>query len=228
MATSGNTSWELNRNEIITMAYAKLGIPGEGNSLSTSQITDGATALNSVIALAVTNGMPLWKRTTSSQTPSVSSQVYTISDAIKIAGVFLRDTDGTQYELKNKSLYDFMKLPRGSIGIPVHWTWQPSIQGGTVSIWPLTSDSTTVSNKTIQIVYQKEFDGFTTSTETLDFPAYWTLALVYKTAIILAPDNGIPLEDRKALMNEAKEYWSEASGYGDEDGSLFVQPERSF
>jgi len=225
MGTSGNTLWELTRDQSIANAFAKIGIPGEGNTLSASQISDGATALNMVVAMAVTDGMPLWKRTIETVTPSTTSQVYTISNAIKIAGVFLRDSSGVEYELQNKSLYDFLKLPRDSIGVPVHWSYQPSIQGGTVSIWPTTSDSSTVTNKTIKIVYQKEFDGFTAASETFDFPAYWLPALVYKTAVLLAPEYGVPKEDREALRQEATEYWKRASDYGDEDGSFFIQPE---
>lgn len=225
MATSGNTSWELNRDQLITRAYAKIGIPGEDNTLTAAQLSDGAQALNSVIALAVTDGMPLWKRTVAVQTPSTTSQVYTLSNAIKVSAVFLKDNSGTQYELTNRSLYDFRRLPTNSVGVPVHWTWQPSIQGSTVSIWPLTSDSSTVSTKTLQIIYQREFDGFTSASETLDFPAYWSLAMVYKTAVLLAPEHGVPLEDRKMLQQEAALYWKTASDYGDEDGSFFFQPE---
>lgn len=227
MSTSGYTAWERTRNELIESAYRKIGIPGEGNTLSTAQYTDGNEALNSVIALAVTDGMPLWKRTTYPATPSTTSQVYTLSNAVKVAAVFLRDSDGVQYEIHNKSLYDFNRLPRNAVGVPVHWTWAPSIEGGTVSIWPLTSDSTTVTNKTIQIIYQKEFDGFdNTTTDTLDFPSYWSLAIVYKTSLVLAPEYGVPLEDRKALGTEAAVYWNQASSYGDEDGSLYIQPNR--
>jgi len=210
---------------LIEASYRKLGIPGEGNTLSTEQYTDGLEALNSVIALAQTDGMPLWKRTTSTQTPSATSQVYTLANAVKIAAVFLRDTDGVQYELQNKSLYDFLRLPHSSQQVPVAWTWAPSIEGGTVSIWPYTSDTTTIANKTIEIIYQKEFDGFSaTTTHTPDFPAYWTPALVYKTAVMLAPESGLSLEDRKALLQESAMYWKQASDYGDEDGSFYIQP----
>ena len=225
MTTSTDTSWELTRNQLISRAFAKLGIPGEDNSLTTTQISDGAEILNSVIALAVTDGMPLWKRTTASETLSTTTQVYTLSDAIKIAGVYLLDSGGTQYELLEKSLYDFMRLPQTGAGIPVHWTWQPSIQGGTVSLWPLTSDSSSVSSKTLKIVYQKEFYDFTASTETLDFPAFWTLAIIYKLAVLLAPEYGVPLQDRQQLKAEALEYWTQASGYGDENGSFYIQPD---
>jgi hypothetical protein len=226
MTTSGSTSWELTRNQIIEQMYAKLGIPGEGNTLTATQYTDGATALNAVIALAVTDGMPLWKRTTEALTLSTTSQVYTLSNAIKVFAVYVRDSDGVQYEIENKSLYDFNNLPRSNNGTPVHWTFQPSIQGGTISLWPLTSDSTTATTKTCQVVYQKEFDNFTASTETPDFPAYWTLALIYKTAVVLAPDVGLPLADRQELKQQAKEYWELASNAGDEDGSFYIQPRR--
>jgi hypothetical protein len=228
MATSGNTSWERTRDQLITRAYAKIGIPGEDNTLTATQISDGAESLNAVIALAVTDGMSLWKRTVATLSPSASSQVYTLSDAVTVSAVFLRDTNGTQYELQNKSLYDFRRLSTTSAGVPVHWTWQPLLQGSTISIWPPTSDSSTVSTKTLQVVYQKEFDGFTASGETPDFPAYWTLALIYKTAVLLAPEHGIPLEDRKMLQQEAALYWKTASDYGDEGGSIYFQPERMF
>jgi hypothetical protein len=228
MATSGNTSWELTRDQLVVRAFAKIGIPGENNILITEQQTAGQEALNSVIALAVTDGMPLWKRTTQQVTPSTTSQVYTVSDAVKITTVYIRDSSGVQYELVNKSLYDFMRLPRGSVGVPVHWTWQANIQGGSVSIWPLTSDSSTVATKTLQIVYQKEFDGFVSSTDTLDFPSYWTPAIIYQTALMLAPEYGVPLQDRQTLRQEAQGYWAQASGYGDEGGSLFIQPEKRF
>lgn len=228
MSTSGSTSWELTRNEIIERAYAKLGIPGEGNTLSTEQYTDGATALNSVINLAITDGMPLWKRITEALTLSTTSQIYTLSNATKVFGVYVRDSDGVQYEIKNKSLYDFYNLPRSNKGVPVHWMYQPSIQGGTLSLWPLTSDATTAANKTVQVVYQKEFDSFTASGETPDFPAYWIPALIYKTAVMLAPEVGLPLNDRVALKGEAKEYWDMASSYGDEEGSFSIQPETGF
>lgn len=228
MATSGNTAWELNRDDIIAAAYRKIGIPGEDNTLSAIQIEDGAEALNSVIALAVTDGMPLWKRTTETLTPSTTSQIYTLSNAIKVAQVSLQDSGGTKYDLISKSLYDFNRLPINSIGVPVHWTFQPSIQGGTLSIWPLTSDASTVSTKTIKVVYQKEFDGFTNSTETMDFPAYWSLAIIYRLAVILAPEHGVPIADRQILEKEAGMYWGQASSYSDEDGSLLIQPERRY
>jgi hypothetical protein len=226
MATSNNTTWEVTVLQMITRAYAKIGIPGEGNALTAPQLADGLEALNSIIALAVTDGMPLWKRLTTFLTPSLTNQVYNLPSAAKVAEVFLLDDGGTQWELGWKSLYDFNQLPTDTQSVPVYWTFQPLLQGGTISFWPLKSDATTVSTKTIKVVYQREFDGAFSLSETLDFPAYWTLALVYQTAVQLAPEHGVPIEDRRLLIAEADKYWAQASDYGDEDGSIFIQPER--
>lgn len=227
MTTSSNTSWELTRNQIIEAAYRKLGVPGEDNTLSTSQYNDGAQALNSVVALLNADGMPLWKRTTTNVVPSTTSQVYTLTDAIKVAQVSLYDiTSGVKYDLGQKSLYDFNRLPQGAVGVPVNYTFAPAIQGGTVSIWPLTSDSGTVTNKRIYIVYQKEFDGFTASGETLDFPQHWHQAIIYELALSLAPEVGLGLQDRQELRGQANTFRQIASQYGDEDGSIYFAPDR--
>lgn len=228
MSTSGNIAWELNRNEIIEAAYRKIGIPGEGNTLTSTQYTDGAQALNAIVAMACTDGMALWKRTTTTLIPSTGTQEYTITGAVKVSQVVLRDiSSGSQYELEPKVLNDFLRLPNGTSGVPVSWIWEPSITGGTLKIWPNTSDASTVSGKRLIVTYQKEFDGFTsTTTDTLDFPAYWTQAIIYALASALAPENGVPINDRGVLMQEAKLYWDKASDYGDDDGSLFIQPHR--
>lgn len=224
MPTSGSTTWELTTQQMVERAYAKLGIPGEGNTISSTQLADGITALNMAIQLAMTDGMPLWKRTILDETPSATNQTYTVSLATKIVTVYLLDSGGTQYELQGKSLYDFMRLPTTSIGIPVHWTATQSIQGWSVSIWPPTSDSGTISTKTIRIVYQKEIENAVSASDTLDFPAYWDAALVYRTAQILAPEYGVPLQDRGLLAKEADMMWDMAKGYDDDVGSLLIQP----
>jgi hypothetical protein len=223
MATSGNTSWELNRNEIIEACYRKLGVLAQGQSASTEQLTHATQALNSLIVLFKTDGMPLWKRTEVSVTLVDGTSTYTISNAVKVAQVVLVATEGsTQYELQNVSLYDFNRLPQGdeTEGTPVHYTYQPKIQDGTLRVWP-TPDSGAATNYTLKVVIQKEFDGFISSTDTPDFPPYWTDALIYGLAVRMAPENGVPLEDRQFLRTEAKEYFDAASDYGDEDGSLY-------
>ena len=213
----------LNRNELIEAAMRKVGALADGQTPSTTQYTNAAQALNAVVNLLSTDGMPLWKRVTQTITPVLSTKDYTITDSLKIAQVVLKDTtSGVQYDLIEKSEYDFNRLTSISTGLPVHYMFQPAIDGGTMSIWPL-PDANTVSSKQLLVIKQKEFDNFSASTDTMDFPAYWTQAVIYYLAIAIAPEFGLPLQDRQLLLKEAKEYKDMASGYGDEDGSLYIQ-----
>lgn len=226
MATSGNTSFELNRDQIVEAAYRKIGYLALDQALDAGSLTVGVQALNAAVMMCQTDGMPIWKRTTTTVVPSTTSQVYTVDSAVKIAQVVLSDTfSGTRYDLIEKSLYDFNRLPQGDTGIPVHYTAQKTINGYTVSIWPILADSGSAATKTIGIVYQREFDGFFAAGDTPDFPQYWTQALIYTLAVSLAPESGLPLQDRQMLNAEAKEYRKMANDYGDEDGSLYVMPD---
>jgi len=223
MTTSNNTTWDQSRNQIIESALRKLGILQEGQVVSTSEYTVGTQALNAVVMLLATKGMPLWKRTQVIITLT-STKTYTISNAIKLAQVTLVDIGGTQYDLIEKSLYDYNRLPNNSTGVPVHYTYQPKIQDGTLNIWPL-PDAGSITTKTLKVTYQKEFDGFFNSTETPDFPSYWIQPIIYRLAATLAPEYGVPLQDRQLLLKEAEMYETMAEGYGDEDGSVYFQPD---
>lgn len=227
MATSGNTSWELASTALVTAAYRKLGYLALGQTLDATSLAQGVEQLNAIIALLNVKGMPLWKRTTVALTLSATSQVYTLANAEKVAQVVLTDTQGTNYPLIEKSLYDFNRLPtNGGPGVPIHYTFTPSIQGGILSIWPLLSDTSSITYKGLSVVYQKEFDGMFSATDTIDFPSFWTMGIIYKLALALSPETGLPLQDRQMLKAEADEAIKMASDYGDEDGSLYISPTR--
>lgn len=226
MPTSANTSYESNRDNLVKAAMRKCGVLAEGETPSTEAYTNCTQALNNIVVRFATLGMPLWKRIELPVSLVLSTKDYTISNALKVAQVVLKDnTGGTQYELINKSRYDYNRLPTNSTGNPVHWTFNPNLENGTLSIWPA-PDAGAVASKTIVVVYQKEFDGFVSSTDTPDFPSYWTDAIIYELAVNISPEYGVPLQDRQQLKMEAKAYLDQAQGYGDEETSLFIQPER--
>lgn len=226
MATSGNTSWELQRNDIIAAAMRKIGALGKGQTPDAEDYTNGSQALNSLITLFATDGMPLWKRTETTVALVDGQQNYTLNSSLKLTQVVLQSlTSDVSYELTEKSLYDFNQLPTSDGSLPVHYTYTPGISNGTLRFWP-TPDSTAASEYQAVAIYQKKFDGFFSATDTPDFPSYWTEALIYGLAVRLAPEFGVPLQDRQLLIKEAQMYFDMASDYGDEDGSVFFQPDR--
>lgn len=224
MATSGDTSWVMTRDTIIEAAMRKVGALALGQSASATELTKGMEALNSALRYLQTLGMPLWKRTETATTLINGTSSYTVSNAVKIPAVYLV-SGTTRYELQHKSRYDMLALPNTSGGTPVHWAATPTLNDYTVTVWP-TPDATTAANYSLVIVSQKKFDDFTSGSENPDFPAYWMDALIYQLAVRLAPEYGLPLQDRQTLKAEAKEYTDAAADFGDEDGSMFFQPER--
>lgn len=226
MATSNSTVWELTRNQLIEASLRKLGVLNKAASADSTQLSTGQTALNGVISRFNTLGMPLWKRMEQPVTLVLATANYTLTGALKATEVYLRSTTGSvQYKLQPKSEYDMNSLPYSSTGVPVSWSFTPNLaEGGILRIWPI-PDAGAVSNYSLRVITQDEFDTFTASGETPDFPAYWTDAIIYATAVSLAPEYGIPLNDRKALQQEMALYLGQAQSYGDEDGSLFFAPE---
>ena len=226
MTVSAVTNWELQRNEIIQAALRKCGVLAQGQTPSTEDYTNGTQALNALIQTLSTEGMQLWKRTTTDITPVDGTSSYTVSNVWQLAQVLLVDSGGTVIELDQKSKYDLNRLPT-STGNPVAYAYTPALENGTLTVWP-TPDSTTASTKTIRVVYQKELFTFNVSTDTPDFPAYWTEALIYGLAHRLAPEYGVPLQDRQLLREDFMRTKEAAEGYGDEGGSWYFVPERRY
>src|SRR6266478_5852651 len=100
MATSGNTTWTETRDSIIYAALRKAGALAKGQSNADYDTNDASEALNNLIVLFGTVGMPLWKRT-DYPIALTSTQIYNLPGAaIKLAQVVIQDVNGsTQYDL---------------------------------------------------------------------------------------------------------------------------------
>lgn len=228
MATSNTYSYQLTRNEIIASALRKLGVLAEGQTPSAQNYADGMMALNTAISQLRAVGMPLWARSEYTFTPTTGT--YTIGTGmtlntpfpVKLLQAFRTETNA-KIPLELMAREDFNILPTTSTGSPIKVNYQPNINYGTLSFWPSPTSSNTA---TITLVYQRPYQYFTASTETMDFPEEWYNALIYTLAVLLAPEWGVPLPDRQALKSEAKDYIEMAQMVGQEDASFFIQPER--
>jgi len=233
MSTSGITVYQINRDAIITAAIRKLGVLAEGQTPTAEAITDGSTALNMLIAQLRSIGMPLWARKTHTFNPVAAQQVYQIGIGkalnvaypIHVLQAYRMDSGSTtRINMEVIPNFNLNLYPTTSGGTPIQLSYQPFINYGEISVWP-TPDSSATSS-TITVVYQSPFQYFNSSTDTMDFPEEWYLAIVYNLATLIAPEWTIPLQDRQALAMEAAKYLEMAKENGPEDGSLFIQPNR--
>jgi hypothetical protein len=234
MATSGDTTYELTRNQFIEAAMRKCGRLAKGQSADSTDLANGMLALNSIIAEYQTLGMALWARTDYSVTLVAGQRNYTIGDGqtintpfpLKMQKVVLETvTGGSMREIFPTAYQDFRLLNTESTGVPVSYTYQPKVNLGVLSLWPL-PDATSAAAYTLQLTYQRPFEGFSAAGETPDFPQEWQNALIYNLAVALAPEYGVPLEDRKLLMQEAEKHLNTALQGSAEEASFYFQVDR--
>lgn len=228
MTTSSSYTNQLTRDQLLTAALRKLGVIAEGQTPSAANLADGQIAINAAIGQLRGLGMPLWARSEYTFTPTTNS--YTIGTGQTLDTVFpvrmlqaFRTESNARIPMELMARQDYNILPTTIGNMPLKVNYQPYINYGVVSLWPTPA---TTNTATVTLVYQRPFQYFTTGTETADFPEEWLLALIYTTAVLLAPEWGIPLADRTALKSEAKDYIETATMSGQEDASFFVQPER--
>jgi len=235
MATSGTTVFSLTRDQLLTAAVRKTGRLASGQSLTAQQLSDGMQALNTVIAYLQTIGVPLWARDSTQFPLTLDTPTYTIGTGLtinvpaplKILQAFAVNT-ATDYgvEMEIISIFDNSLAVLNTLGsLPTQLSYQPQVDAGLITIWPA-PDSVAVSDIQVKIIYQAPFEVFTAAGETMDFPKEWHLPIIYKVATILAPEYGVPLQDRRALREEGKEYLDMVESWGQEDGSMFFIPRR--
>ena len=227
MTTSSVYTFQMTRDQILTAALRKLGVIAEGQTPSSTNLTDGQFAINGAIAQLRSIGMPLWTRVEYTFTPTTS--VYAIGTGMTLDTQFpvklyqaYRTENSTKIPMELISREDFNILPANSTGSPIKINYQPFVNYGSLALWPTPSSTNTA---TVTLVYQKSFQYFTSASETADFPEEWQIPLIYTTAVLLAPEWGIPIPDRQALRAELKEYMDMAKEIGQEDASFFLQPE---
>ena len=229
MTTSNTTIFELSRDSIIAAAMRKCGVLAKGASPDAEDLTNGMQALNSLVSLFQTEGMPLWKRTQYSLSLVDGTNSYTIGVGqttntafpLKIHSALIRDSSGSAQEVIQLDRTAFNLLNTSSEGKPVQFTYQPFINYGVVKVWP-----TPDASYTMELTYTKPVDGYTSASETPDFPQEWQNALIYGLAVLLAPEYGVPLNDRSVLEKQAQKYLDIAKDFNFENTSLFMQPNR--
>lgn len=232
MTTSNIYIYQLSRDDIIKSALRKLGVIAQGQSPSAEDTTNAAMALNTVIAMLRTKGLPLWARRSyvlpmtankTTYTFGVGQEIDTAYPVHLLQAIRKDANSGAPINMDIVPNYNFQSLPVQPSGPPIQVSYQPQVNSGVLSVWP-TPDSYSQSNVTITLTYQVPFQYFNSSTDTLDMPEEWYLAVIYQLAVALAPEWGVPLPDRGELKQQAKTYLDAALENGQEDASVFIQP----
>lgn len=242
MATSNTYLFDATRDQIITSALRKVSAIAEDQTPSTGQITNATFILNTIIKEAEADGMPLWAildlaiPMTSFVNGSISlgiGQIINVAAPLKVITAVLSRNNSSnlvnQYDINQTIIThdEYQNITnKFSPGTPTQVFYQPGISSGVLKIWPIGGAGTTVYDNMV-ITYQRPFQDAGDADSTLDFPSYWQNAMVYALAWRLAPEYGVPVQDRSQLSQEANLFWAKALSFGTEEGSLRIEPDYS-
>lgn len=119
------------------------------------------------------------------------------------------------------SRLDYDSLPNKSgPGIITQAFYDLQLSAGYVSVWLVPSQIMQICKMTAQL----PIEYFDTATNTPDFPAEWTDALVYNLADMLSGESDVPAAARQDIAQRAALYLAEVSAEDREGESLFFSP----
>jgi hypothetical protein len=159
---------------------------------------------------------------------AIASKIYhyttKIQRPLRIDSMMRRSADGvdTPIGLISDAEYQFLSL-KNSQGRTNQAYYDPRRDSqGELSVW-VTSDN---ALDTVYFTYHRPVQDFDSAVDTPDFPIEWSLALIYALAYDLAPENGIPANERLLLKQDRDEAKNDAMADDIENTSLFLMPDR--
>lgn len=232
MTTSGTTSFSISRDDLIKGALRKIGVVPQGETPTADMITEAAQALNLLVKSWQADGMPLWALRTYAVTLTAGTNSYEIGTGktintdkpLKVIQAWNRDINSNvdiPMRIITKQEYSILGNKTTS-GNPIQIYYEPLRDHGVLHVFP-TPTTTEATNNRIYITYQRPFEDFNISTDTPDFPQEWYLAVMYGLAFLLAPEYGVPIDQRQLLAKEMADIKAGALSFGTEEGSMYLQ-----
>ena len=232
-------------SEIITSAFELCRVYDAESALvpTSTQYTRAIQALNFMLTAWQAHGLQLWSRKTTSFALSEGTQTYTIGSGgtinvnkpIRIYNAWRRNTDDNTdvpLRLLSEKEYDLLnnKLQEGTpIAIYYDNRYESnSVQEGSTAKGLIyvynPADSDHAANSQIHIRYQRPFNDFDATSDTIDFPQEWMEAVKFNLALRLGYIYGMPMLERDRLKADAKEILDLALSNDVEDTSVFIYP----
>jgi hypothetical protein len=226
------------RDQLITDALEKAGGLGVNETASANQISRASSALYSLLKTFNTKGMPLWKLKqhqipmgvfingyTSMGAMADGAGFETLTKPLKIISAQRYDTIAeTTIDLYVDTRYEYFVIPAVNVeSVPTQIYARPTKTLLELRLWPR-PDAYWTDHGMVYIDVQEAITTLTAGTDLPDFPDEWEEAIIYNLADRLAPNYGLPVQERQMLKKEAEARLEEALSFGNEEGSVFIRP----
>lgn len=164
---------------------------------------------------------------------TLGTEAYEITSAdvsaprpLKILECNRKGTAGDEITINELTRNEYENLPnKTSPGAPISYHYDPTLNNGTFYIWNA-PDASAVTDWTIELVYQATIEDMDSLADSVDCPAENLEAIVINLAYRLSSVfGGLSASERNTLRADAKDSLDDASGFEQENGSIFFVPE---
>ena len=198
------TSLSLTRDQIIQTALRRCGVLAEGETPSSDQYTDGATALS--IIVKEFDSAPWFKWFIKSAETTVATVVgtaaYDLASDVLWVEAMVYDDGSVHYPLEPLTVGEYAKIQNKSVqGLPMYYFVSYDLDTPKVYVYPAPS-----ATQSLNYWYRRKIDLFDNSTDTTDFPEQAYRVLITKLAVDLSFEYGIDVNRQQLLIaayNEA-------------------------
>lgn len=198
------TTLSLQRDDIIKIALRRIGVLSEGESPSTSQTTDAATALDIIVKEFDAAPWFKWfiKSTETTVATVAGTASYALAADVQWVESVVYDDGTTHYPLEPLSVGEYAKIPNKTRqGLPMYYFVSTDLGTPKLYVYPAPNEV-----KTLNYWYRRKSDLFDNSTDTGDFPEEAYRLLVSKLSVDLSLEYGVPENRQQVLIglyNEA-------------------------
>lgn len=232
MSTSGVTSFNVTRNDIILMALEDLKVYApDFETPPPAAITRANKRLNMMIKAMQAAGVGLWLNTIYTQVLTAGSQSYLLGPGstpvaiprpLGVVEARVVDTAGNELVMTPMSRDEYMTMPlKSSTGKPTQWYYDPQLVNGVFYVWPVADNVTDVIKMTVRTPVQ----DFVNTDDTPDFPIEWADALHYGLALRLITVYDVPDKIGNHIKQMAMITLQDADGFDREQNvSVFITP----
>lgn len=225
-------TYQITRDEVLKAAWQTCQVLGEGEALSSTQITDSLPFLQSLLKMWNMEGYNAWLYATINWPSQAAKASYTIGTAgspdinqdrpVRMPSAWTQDASGNKTPLNPFTQQEFSLLtPPTAPGPPNSYLYDRQLSLGVFKPWPVPSDT----SLTFYALVQRPISDLAASgSATFDIEQEWFIPLIWCLAEQLMGIAGTEEQQCRRIEKNAEKFLEKATNFTQEDGSVYFQP----
>ena len=209
---------------ICTAALRKIGVVAKDEPADSSDMATAIAQLDNLLKAWQMSGIKRFTRERISVTVTDATTSYSVSPRVlNIETALWRDSDGVDTPLSPLTASEYDELSdKDSTGRATQYFLDRAREATTLYVWPALA---TAAGETIRLTVHAETEDITSSTDTVEVPREWYMAVEYGLASMLLDDFAVqnPMT-RQSIEGKAAAFYVMATDHERED-SVFFSPD---